>query len=130
MTRTTHWKEGDRIRVVDRAQTNSDAKTGLYYNYYRGLTGTIFKLYGDGDNAQAAIDVDIDSLPEAVAKRHLDTRDLMRSNFTSDARRSVGELDFRLRYVILIAVSDLARKAGHAAPLPATNGKSGKTLAA
>jgi hypothetical protein len=30
------WKEGDRVRIVERAVTPADTKSGLYYNYYAG----------------------------------------------------------------------------------------------
>jgi hypothetical protein len=106
------FKEGDRARIVDRALTPTDAKTGLYYNYYRHLTGTVFKIYGSGPDAQAALDVDLDSLPEDVARRHLDVRDQMRAALTGEARRLSApgaEQEFRLRYVVLVALADLAR---------------------
>src|SRR5579871_2214874 len=57
-------KEGDRVRIVDRPPTPADAKSGLYYSHYRKLSGIVFKLYGSGTSAQAAIDVDLESLPE------------------------------------------------------------------
>ena len=114
-------KEGDRVRLVDRAPTPSDARTGLYYSYYRGLTGTVFKIYGSGAGAQAAVDVDLLSLPEDVARRHLDMRDQMRANLTGEAKRLSApgaEQEFHLRYVILVAVADLTRPPA-ARPRPA-----------
>ncbi|HLK58337.1 MAG TPA: hypothetical protein VKU00_17350 [Chthonomonadaceae bacterium] len=125
------FKEGDRVRLVDRVPTPSDVKSGLYYGFYRNLAGTIFKLYGSGEGAQAAVEVDIATLPEEVAVRHLETRDRMRSQLTGEAKRASapgGEAEFHLRYVILVALTDLK------APLPlakaqAVNGN-GKRLAA
>ncbi len=122
-------KEGDRVQIVDRAPTVADARTGLYYNFYRGLRGTVFKIYGDGPTAQAAVDVDLDSLPEEIACRHLETRDRMRATLNGDAKRTSApgmEHEFRLLYVVLVAVSDLIRKqtsASRRAALASGNGK-------
>lgn len=119
------FKEGDRVRIVSRPPTPADTKTGLYYGYYGGLSGTLFKLYGRGEGAQAAIEVDLESLPEDVACRHLEVRDQMRSALTGEAKRASApgaEHEFRLRYVILVAVSDLQRRAAPARH-GATNGR-------
>jgi hypothetical protein len=107
------FKEGDRVRIVDRAQTPADVKSGLYYNHYRQLSGTIFKIYGKGESAQVALDVALESLPEDVYLRHIDTRDQMRRNLTGEARRQSApgaEHAFHLRYVILVAATDLTHK--------------------
>ncbi|HLV81158.1 MAG TPA: hypothetical protein VKT32_12800 [Chthonomonadaceae bacterium] len=106
------YKEGDRVRIVRRPATPADAKTGLYYGYYGGLSGTLFKLYGRGEAAQAAVEVDLESLPEDVARRHLEVRDQMRAALTGAARRASApgaEHEFRLRYVLLVALTDLQR---------------------
>lgn len=102
-------KEGDPVRLVSRTPTPADTKSGLYYGYYAGLFGTVFKLYGRGETAQAAVEVAIESLPEDVARRHLEVRDRMRAGMTGETRRAGAEHAFRLRYVILVAVSDLLR---------------------
>jgi hypothetical protein len=120
------FKEGDRARIVDRPPTPADARTGLYYGYYRHLTGTIFKIYDSGPNAKAALEVDLDSLPEDVARRHLDVRDQMRGALTGEARRLSApgaEQEFRLRYVILVALADLARPLASRARAANGNGK-------
>jgi len=105
-------KEGDTVRICSRPATSQDVKSGLYYNHYSHLTGTVFKIYGKGDTAQAAIDVDVSSLPEEVAKRHQETRDSMLRSMNGERLRSssTNNADFRLRYVILVAMSDLARQ--------------------
>ncbi len=104
-------KEGDAVQIVPRTATPQDMKSGLYYNHYSRLTGTIFKIYGKGDTAQAAIDVDIESLPKEVAQRHHETRDSMLRSMNGDRARisTANDADFRLRYVILVAMNDLAR---------------------
>src|SRR5438045_2740141 len=107
--RMLRLKQGDAVRIVKRSPSAADVKSGLYYHYYGGLAGTVFKLYGNGETAQAAVDVDIETLPEDVARRHLETRDRMRADLTGEARRQSapgGEYEFKLRYVVLVAVAD------------------------
>lgn len=119
-------KEGDHVRIVDRPTTSADAKSGLYYSHYRNATGTVFKLYGAGETAQAAIDMDLESLPEEVSRRHMDMQNQMRSSLTGEAKRQSApgaEQEFRLRYISLVAVSDLQRSpAPLRARAHATNG--------
>ena len=125
------FKEGDPVRLVDRVPTPSDTKSGLYYGFYRNLAGTIFKLYGSGETTQAAIEIDIATLPEEVAARHLETRDRMRQTLTGEAKRASapgGENEFHLRYVILVALADLLKPLPQKRPA-ASNG-TGKPIAA
>ena len=106
-------KDGDRVRVAARPATPADAKSGLYYNHYSNLSGTVFKVYGSGETAQIALDVDLDCLPEEVVARHLGLRDKMRAELTGEAKRmsaAGADCEFRLRYVILVSVCDLTRK--------------------
>ena len=108
-----HLKEGEAVRIVDRASIAADTKSGLYYGHYKNLEGVVFKLYGSGDAQQAAIDVALDSLPEDVARRHLETRDLMFNSLTAEARKqsAPGQPgEFRLRYIVLVNVGDLKRR--------------------
>ena len=44
----TPLAEGAPVRLSDRETTAADVKSGLFYPHYRGLTGTIVKLYADG----------------------------------------------------------------------------------
>ncbi len=106
-------KEGDAVRIVDREPTQADLRSGLYYNHYRNLAGTVFKLYGAGESQQAAVDVGLESLPVEVAARHREVTDQMRANLTGEARRGSGpggENEFRLRYVVLVSSADLVRR--------------------
>jgi hypothetical protein len=106
-------KEGECVRIVDRPATAADLKSGLFYNHYRNLAGTVFKLYGTGETQQAAIDVLQESLPAELAERHEELTTQLRSGLSGAARRNSGpggEQEFRLRYVVLVAVSDLARR--------------------
>jgi|SRR5579871_4503944 len=107
------FKEGDLVRIVDRIPTPADSKSGLYYGFYRGLQGTVFKLYGQGATAQAAIEIVPETLPEEIYRRHLETRDRMRDSLTGEAKRASqpgAANEFTLRYVLLVSVADLARR--------------------
>src|ERR1051326_2418690 len=43
-TMPTKFKEGDRVRIVDREATAEDAKSGMFQNHFRGLVGVVQKL--------------------------------------------------------------------------------------
>ena len=60
MAKTLH--EGDRVRIVDREVTPEDVKSGLFYNHFRGLVGTIQKIY---DEKEAAVVIEVESMPES-----------------------------------------------------------------
>jgi hypothetical protein len=108
------WKEGDRAQIVDRVPTAADNKSQLFYNHYRNLTGTVLKLYGTGDTAQAAVDIDLETLPAEIAARHRETRDLMGENLPGATRRTAASNpgpEFRLRYVVLVGLTDIKRRA-------------------
>jgi hypothetical protein len=102
--------EGDRVQIVDRDATADDQKTQLFYNHFRGLTGSVQKVYANGE---AAVEIELDSLPEAVSQRHSDVQTKMKSDWldrlSEEARNRLTqqELDFRLRYTVLVRVADL-----------------------
>jgi len=121
-------KEGDRVRIASRTPTEDDAKAGTYYGHYAGLTGTIQKVYGKGE---VSVEVEHDSLSKDLRKRHEDVRDQMKTKWIeglSEEGRSKlteREKDFNLRYVVLVALSDLekagsrpVKEATKAAPTP------------
>lgn len=111
--------EGQAVRLADRETTAADTKSGLFYPYYRGLTGTIAKLYSD---STAAVAVDPDSLPEDIRRRHQAGTDAMRQKWldglSEEGRNklSAAEKKFSLRYSLLVGVSDLSP--GDAAETP------------
>jgi hypothetical protein len=118
----TTFKEGDRVQVMDREATAEDAKSGLIYNHLRGLAGTVLKVY---PTEEASVEIELESLPEAVAQRHLDVQEQMKTRWLDGLseegrnRLTEKERDFRLRYTVLVAVKDLAapgRRAVAAAP--------------
>src|SRR5689334_7119417 len=110
----TKFKEGDRVRIVDREATPEDAKSGLFQNHFRGLTGTVQKLYTTTN--EAAIVVDQDKLSEGIATRHIEMQEQMKTKWldsiSDDAKNRLTpkEREFSLRYTVLVSVNDL--KAG------------------
>ena len=105
------FKEGDRVQVVDREATAADIKSSLFYNHYRGLIGTVQRVFETTDDV--AVTVDEASLPEAICTRHLDIRQQMKTKWldglSEEARNRLSEQekDFALRYTILIEPKDL-----------------------
>jgi ribosomal protein L21E len=103
------FKEGDRVRIVDRDATAEDLKSGLYYNHFRGVTGTVQKMYA----TEVAVEVDQATLNEAVAVRHNEMQEQMKNKWldslSEEARNRLTpkERDFKLRYTVLVAVKDL-----------------------
>ena len=105
------FTEGDRVQVVDRAATAADVKSSLFYNHYRGLVGTVQKVFETTDDI--AVTVDEASLPEPICTRHLEIRANMKAKWldglSEEARNRLTEQekDFKLRYTILVAPKDL-----------------------
>ncbi len=105
------FTEGASVRLADRETSAADTKSGLFYPYYRGLTGTIAKLYSDNT---AAVAVDPDSLPEDIRKRHQAGTEAMRQKWldglSEEGRNklSAAEKKFSLRYSLLVSLTDLA----------------------
>lgn len=141
---TAKLAEGSPVRLADREPNAADNKSGLYYPYYRNLTGMVAKLYADGT---ATVTIDPESLPKEIRIRHQTGTDAMRQKWldglSDEARNklSASEKKFSLRYNLLIAVSDLsltdapvllapALDTGASAPAePATATKRGQAVA-
>ncbi len=113
--------EGVSVRLADREPGAADTKSGLFYPYYRALTGTVAKLYADGT---AAVAIDPDSLPAEIRARHQAGTDAMRQKWldglSDEARNklSAAEKRFSLRYNLLVGVADLTPMAAPALPRP------------
>lgn len=105
-------KEGDRVRIVSREPTPDDLKSNLYYGYFGGLTGLVRKIY---NKTEAAIEVEPESLPRDIRKRHDEIRDQMKTKWLDGlseegrAKLTERERDFLLRYVLLVNLTDLER---------------------
>lgn len=106
-------KEGDRVQIADREATTEDAKSGLFYNHFRGLTGTIQKVYA---SQEAAIEIEQAVLTEAIAARHKEIQEQMKTKWLDGLseegrnRLTEKERDFRLRFTVLVGVKDLTAK--------------------
>lgn len=105
-----NFREGDRVQIVTREQTNGDIKERTYYPYMGGLRGTIYRLYNDG---RAAVQVDLDSLPDMVLSRHTEAQERMKNRWIESlseearSRLTPEEREFHLNYVLLVRVEDL-----------------------
>ena len=99
---------GDPVQVADREVAGPDAKSGLFYPHYRGLTGTLAKVYPDGT---AAVTVSPESLPDEMRARHKAGSEAQRQKWldglSDEARNrlSAAEKQFSLRYTILVATT-------------------------
>jgi hypothetical protein len=124
------FKEGDRVRIVTREQTEEDAKSNAYFSYYGGLTGSVLKVY---NKQEVSVEIEQDSLTREVRKRHEDVRDQMKTKWLDGLseegrnRLTEREKDFNLRYVVLVGMDDLekagakpAAQTAKPAPAPAT----------
>ncbi len=113
---------GTPVRIADREAGTADTKSGLFYPYYRGLTGTVTKDYADGT---VSLTVDADSLPEEIRKRHQTGTEAMRTKWldglSDEARNklSAAEKKFSLRYSLLVGAEDLTVTGAPAETAPA-----------
>ncbi len=113
------FKEGDLVQIKTREVTAEDGKTSLYYAYFGGLQGKIQKMYTSGE---AAIEVNPDSLPEEVARRHEEMRLAMQNKWLDGLseeaknRLTPQEKAFILRYNVLVSADDLTAPTAIAEP--------------
>lgn len=102
-------KAGDKIQVVVREVTTEDQKSGLYYSYFGGLTGTVDRIYDDGF---VCVDVDLDSLRTETRERHLAMQETERKKWldglSSEARNRLTpeQKQLKLSYKILVSSKD------------------------
>jgi hypothetical protein len=103
-------KVGDRVRIADRDLSLADMKSGLFYGYFRNLTGKIERLY---DDDTVCIDVDIESLPQEIADRHVEmqnaARDKWIAGLSQEQRGRLSEQDkqFKMSYKVVVAAADV-----------------------
>ena len=116
----TALKEGERVEIVDREANADDVKSGMFYNFFRGLTGTVQKVYATDE---IAVEIEQESLPDAVANRHTDVQENMKSRWLDGLseegrnRLTDKERDFRLRYTLLVHAKDLKAPSAPAIPV-------------
>ncbi len=103
-------KDGDRVRVKAREVQGKEAHEGRYAPHLANTTGTILKYYSP---QEIAVDLDIDSLPESIRDRHAEQQSAMHEKWLGSlsdearGRLTDEEKQFRLRYVVLLAETDL-----------------------
>ncbi|HXG23933.1 MAG TPA: hypothetical protein VNJ09_05205, partial [Chthonomonadales bacterium] len=73
-----NFKPGDRVRLVTRAQTEEDVKSGLYYEHFGGMTGIVQKVYNPGE---IAVEIELESLSQEIRQRHEDVRNQMKTKW-------------------------------------------------
>lgn len=114
-------KSGDRVTIRQRELTADDSRTGLYYAYFGGLTGTVDRVYPD---KSVCLIVDMDSLPTAMKDRHLKVqkqeRDRWLQGLSDEVRnRLTGEQkQLKMSYNILVGEADLVPLKEEKAPKP------------
>ncbi len=117
---TKKYSEGDRIQIVTRKALADDVKSGLYYEHFGGLQGTVQKLYESGE---VAIEVENEALDEVVSARHTEIQNAMKDKWLNSlseeakGRLTDQERDFQLRYTVLVHEKDLTDATGEA-PAP------------
>lgn len=104
------WKEGDRVRIVERPVTEEDRKKNRYYEHMAGLVGTVQNVYGPDE---IAVKIDLDSLTAIAAEVHQTSTQRMREKFFKDTSEeqkkqlTPEELNFVPHYVLLVRAEDL-----------------------
>src|SRR5665647_49541 len=114
------FKEGDYAKIVDREVTPADVKSCMYYPYFRGLAGTVDKIFDE----QICLKVDPDTLPESILKRHKEVQDSIKrkwlNGLSGEARNrlTTEEKQFNLSYTILVNDADLVQAKPSDKPAP------------
>lgn len=104
------WKEGDRVKIVERPVTDEDRKKNRYYEHMAGLIGTVQNVYGP---EEIAIKVDPESLTSVSAQVHKTSTQRMREKFlkeTSEEQKkqlTPEEMNFNAHYMLLVRAEDL-----------------------
>lgn len=104
------FKAGDKVLVVAREVTPEDEKSGLYYSYFGGLTGTIDRIYDDG---LVCVNVDLESLSMEARDRHLAMQEAEKKKWleglSGEARNRLTpeQKQLKLSYKILTSSKDL-----------------------
>lgn len=107
-----NWKEGDRIRIVNRPVTEEDRKKNRYFEHMAGLTGTIQNIY---NSEEIAIRVDAEAMSNVTSDVHKQAVSRMRDKFVSsvseEQRKQLTpeELNFDAHYVLLVRAADIEK---------------------
>ena len=105
-----NWKEGQRVRIVERQVTDEDRKTNCYFDHMANLEGTIQNIYG---NDEIAIKIDPERMSAVTTEVHRVSIERMRKKFIDsvgeEQKKSLSpeELNFDANYVLLVRGADL-----------------------
>jgi len=104
------WKEGDRVKIVERPVTEEDRKKNRYFEHMAGLFGTVQNVYGPDE---IAVKIDLESLTDVSAEIHRKSNQRMREKFLKDTSEeqkkqlTPEELNFNAHYMLLVRAEDL-----------------------
>jgi hypothetical protein len=103
-------RTGSRVKIADREMTAADVKSGLFYDYFRNLKGTVERIYED---KSVCVRIDLESLPDDVRQRHIEVQDAVRDRWVQglgqEHREQLagGGKALTLAYSILVSAADL-----------------------
>jgi len=104
------WKEGDRVRIVNRPVTKEDREKHRYFAHMADLTGTVTNVYG---NDEIAVKVDENVLPKVSGEVHktatVRIQNKFAENSTEEQRKALTseQLKLPVNFVFLVQASDL-----------------------
>lgn len=127
-------KSGDRVTIVTREVTGEDEKTGMYYSYFGGLTGTVESVY---DDRSVCVDIDIESLEHEMQKRHLEMQEAERKRWLANLsgemrnRLTAEQRQLKMSYKLLVSKKDIeSHNGGNPKSKPAPEGAASKDTSA
>ncbi len=106
------WKEGDKVRIVEREVTSEDRRLNRYFDHMQGLVGTVQNVYGP---EEVAVKIDLDKLPRTPTEVHKEAVKRMREKFLGSiseeqkGKLTNEELNFNAHYMLLVASGDLEK---------------------
>lgn len=102
------WKEGDRVRVVQREVTEEDRKSRRYYSHMAGLIGSVEYVF---DDKMVGIKIEPSSLTSVSADVHREATERMRAKISDEQKKSFEpeEINFPVNFSLLVLESDLEK---------------------
>lgn len=106
------WKEGDKVRIVQREVTPEDRKLNRYFDHMAGLTGIVQNIYSPDE---IAIKIDMTTVSNVVTVVHTEAVKRMREKFLKNiteeqkGKLSPEEKNFDAHYVLLVRAEDLVK---------------------
>ncbi|HVT11688.1 MAG TPA: hypothetical protein VHE55_05440 [Fimbriimonadaceae bacterium] len=108
----SNWKEGDRVRVVDRPVTEEDRKKNRYFEHMANMSGSIQTIY---NSEEIAVRIDPSIMTSITKKVHDTALERMREKFIASVSEeqkkqlTPEELNFDAHYVLLVRAADLEK---------------------